>query len=68
MNTGIGLWSNMDGYYEFDESGQGKQVSSFTITFTTVFIVLPGGGRRVCHGEEDVEQADEGDLDPAGGV
>ena len=57
----------MDGYYEFDESGQGKQVSSFTITFTTVTI-SPGGGRRVCHGEETVEQADEGDLDPAGGV
>ena len=27
VNTGIGLWSNMDGYYEFEESGQGKQVT-----------------------------------------
>ena len=58
----------MDGYYEFDESGQGKQVSSFVVTFTTVTVSPAGGGWRVCHGEEDVEQADEGDLDPAGGV
>ena len=28
VNTGIGLSSNMDGYYEFDESGHhGKQVA-----------------------------------------
>ena len=34
VNTGIGLSSNMDGYYEFDESGQGKQVQNITITIT----------------------------------
>ena len=66
VNTGIGLSSNMDGYYEFDESGQGKQVN-ITITSTSVTI-SPGGGWGVRHGEEDVEQADERDLDPAGGV
>ena len=64
VNPGIGLWSNMDGYYEFDESGQGKQVQNTTITVT----ISPGGGWRVRHGEENFEQADERDLDPAGGV
>ena len=65
VNTGIGLWSNMDGYYEFDESGQGKQVA-FTVTFTIT--ISPGGGWRLRHGEKNVEQADERDLDPTGGV
>ena len=55
----------MDGYYEFDESGQGKQVA-FTVTFTIT--ISPGGGWRLRHGEKDVEQADERDLDSTGGV
>ena len=56
----------MDGYYEFDESGQGKQVQDFTITFTVT--ISPGGGWRLRHGKENIEQADERDLDPTGGV